>query len=248
MPSNPLKGAGYFLDGFGLMLKPGARRWVLIPLLLNLLLFTALIYYGAQYFELLTTRFEQWLPDWLDWLRWLLWPLFLLTVLLVVFFGFTLVANLISSPFNGLLAEAVERHLRGDHAPSSGADGGWGTLLRGMGAALADEVGKQWYYLTRLLPVLLLFFIPLLNLAFPLVWFLFGAWMLALEYNDYPMGNHELRFKEQRQRLGRKRLMSLGFGGAALFAATLPGLNLLAVPAGVAGATAMWLREFQDAT
>ena len=45
------------------------------------------------------------LPGWLDWLRYILWPLFAVAAVLVTFFTFSLVANLVASPFNGLLAE-----------------------------------------------------------------------------------------------------------------------------------------------
>ena len=49
------------------------------------------------------------LGAWLDWLRYLLWPLFVLTAVLLVFYTFSLLTNLIAAPFNGLLAEAVEK-------------------------------------------------------------------------------------------------------------------------------------------
>ena len=110
MQGNPFAGAGYLLQGLGLILKPRLRRFVLVPLAVNVILFGGLIWYGAGQFEALL---DWLLPDWLDFLSWLLWPLFALTVLLVAFYGFTLVANLIAAPFNGLLAEKVEAYLGG---------------------------------------------------------------------------------------------------------------------------------------
>ena len=62
----------------------------------------------------------------------------------------------------------------------------------------------------------ILFLIPGINLAAPFLWGLFSAWMLAIEYADYPMANHMLRFPEQRKRLRRRRLLSWGFGGGSL--------------------------------
>lgn len=56
---------------------------------------------------------EQKLPNWLHWLDWLLWPIVVLALLIIVFYSFTLVANLIASPFNGILAEKAEAILTG---------------------------------------------------------------------------------------------------------------------------------------
>jgi len=95
-------------------------------------------------------------------------------------------------------------------------------------------------------PFLLLFLIPGINLIAPFTWLAFSAWMLAVEYADYPMGNHGLRSDEQKQRLGNKRLLSLGFGGAVTVATMIPVVNFLVMPAAVAGATAMWVKQFKD--
>ena len=117
-------GAGYVLAGSKLVAKPGLRRFVLIPLLINVLLFAVGIVYAIHLFG---TVIQGWLPEWLRWLDWLLWPLFGIIVFGVVFFGFSLVANLIAAPFNGRLAQAVETHLRGESVP---AQAGWRTACR----------------------------------------------------------------------------------------------------------------------
>ena len=234
MQGNPFAGAGYLLQGLGLILKPRLRRFVLVPLAVNVILFGGLIWYGAGQFEALL---DWLLPDWLDFLSWLLWPLFALTVLLVAFYGFTLVANLIAAPFNGLLAEKVEAYLGG--APADSASG-WGDLLRGVPAALGSELRKLMYFALRAVPLLILFLIPGLNLLAPLLWLAFSAWFLALEYADFPMANHGLGFKEQHRRLKQQRLTSLGFGAAATLLTLIPVVNFVAVPAAVAGATAFW--------
>ena len=65
--------------------------------------------------------------------------------------------------------------------------------------------------------------------------------MLALQYTDYPMGNHELFVKEELILLRKHRGRSLGFGGAVTLMATIPVINFLAMPAAVAGGTAFWV-------
>ena len=239
MQVEAIRGAGYFVRGIRLIGRRGVRRYVAIPLLINAFLFAGLIYFGASQFGL----FLEWLlPDWIDWLQWILWPIFGLTCLLIVFFSFALVANLVAAPFNGLLAEAVERSLTGmDSIDDLGGTRFAEELWRG----LASEVRKLTYALLRAIPALLLFLIPGINVIAPFVWMAFSAWMLAVEYADYPMGNHGIAFPEQRKRLANRRLLSLGFGGTVMLALIVPLLNFVVIPAAVAGATAMWVEQLR---
>jgi len=239
-----IKGVGYLREGLRLMRTPGLRRYVAVPLLVSIVLFSAAILAGIHWLEVLLGWLLGWLPQWLDWLQYLLWPLFALTGVLLVFYTFSLLTNLVAAPFNGLLAEAVERHLDGRTMQDAG---GWKALLADIVPSLVSELRKLLYIGLRALPLALLFLIPPVNLAAPFLWALFSAWMLAMEYMDYPMGNHRLRFAEQRKRLRGRRLLGLGFGGASLLLTMIPVVNFLAMPASVAGATAMWVREFKPA-
>ncbi len=238
MSGNPFRGAFYLVHGLRLIARSGIRRFVLIPLLVNTILFGLLIWYGASQFNQLI---DWLLPEWLDWLAWILWPLFAVTGLLVAFYTFTLAANLIAAPFNGLLAEAVEKKLRGGVPTAGPSSRGWGAEIAG---ALGSELKKLRYFLARAVPLLILFLIPGLNIAAPLLWLIFTVWMLALEYADFPMGNHGLPFADQRARLRQRGLTVLGFGAATLLLTLIPFLNFIAVPAGVAGATVLWVEEF----
>jgi len=76
--------------------------------------------------------------------------------------------------------------------------------------------------------------------------FLYTAWMLTLEYSDYPMGNHGLGFREMRARLHRKRALGLGFGAATAGLIMVPMVNFILMPSAVAGATAMWVDELSS--
>lgn len=240
MKDSPVKGAGYLVRGLRLIVQPGLRRFVLIPLSINTALFALLGWYLYRQLD----AFIDWLlPTWLGWLNWLLWPIFGLTALLIAFYTFTLTANLIAAPFNGLLAEKVEAHLAGGDVEAAG---GWSKLLRDFLPALLGELRKLAYLMLRAVPLLALFLIPGVNLIAPFLWLLFSAWALALEYADYPMGNHRLAFPQQIRRLRERRLTALGFGGATLLLSLVPVLNFVAVPAGVAGATAMWVEQWRS--
>ena len=238
--NNPVSGAGYFLRGFALVTRPGIRVYVVAPLLINVVVFAALLYFGATW---LVEFARDMLPGWLDFLAWILVPAFVLAALMAGFYTFNLVANLIAAPFNGLLAAAVERHLTGRSPPNAG--GGWRALLAELGVAFVSEVRKLSYVAVRSLPPLVLFLIPGINVVAPIVWMALGAWMLAVTYADYPMANHGIGFDELRARLRDRRLLSLGFGGAAMAALAVPVLNFLVIPCAVAGATAMWVEQLE---
>lgn len=240
MSSPALSGPHYLGEGLKLVLSPGLRLFVLLPLTINLLLFVGLISVAVQQFGGWVDTFMPNLPDWLSFLEYVLWPLFVLLVLLVMFFSFTLLANIIAAPFNGFLAEKVEVVLRGrdDFPPFS-----WTELAAMVPRTLGRELRKLAYFLPRALPLLILTFVPVLNLVAAPLWILFGVWMMAVQYIDYPCDNNKVSWDEMLAWLREKRWQSLGFGGATYLALMIPVVNILVMPAAVAGATLFWVRE-----
>jgi len=232
--NNPICGARYLIRGLRLLLQPGLRRYVMLPLLINILVFSLLIWVGISQFNILL---DWMLPQdsWLAYLEFLLWPLFAVAAVLVTFYSFTILANLFAAPFNGILAEKVELLITGK-VPAHVEQG----LMQSIWPSLRSELVKLVYFLMRALPLLLLFVIPGVNLIAPIFWFLFGIWYLALEYADYPMANNGLAFSDQRAEMKQVRLAALGFGGSLTLLMMVPILNFAAMPAAVAGATAMW--------
>ena len=231
-------GAGYLIEGFSLLRKPGLRRFVVMPLLINILLFGGLIGWAYGWVDGASRVMIAGLPDWLHWLRYIVVPVFVLTSLVVIFYGFSILANLIAAPFNGLLAEAVECYLTGKSLP-----GDWRQLLRDILPSIMSEFRKLFYFALRAVPLLLLLLVPLVNVVVSVLWVLFSAWMMTVQYMDYPMANHQLFFKEQRARLRKRPLLAWSFGGLVMLCTLLPVLNFIVMPAAVAGATAIWVRE-----
>ncbi len=241
MNKNPFAGAGYVLQGLKLLFRPGLKRYLIIPVLINILVFSLVGWLGYSQFAQFLDRF---LPSssWLHYFRWLLWPLVALSFLLIVFYTFTAIANLLAAPFNGMLAEKVEYSLTGKSPPNP-----YPSITAAVLPALFSEFRKLLYFLLRALPLLLLFLIPGLQIAAPFLWLAFSAWYLSLEYMDYPMGNHGLGFKDQLRQLKKSRLTALGFGAGVTLLMMIPILNFAAMPAAVAGATALWCRQRETA-
>lgn len=232
MISDFMTGARHAFGGFKWLLRPKVRAHALLPLLINAAIFSGGFYVGAMQFQALMNAL---LPDW-EWLRWLLWPLFGVGALLILTYGFLVVASVVSSPFNGPLAAAVTRHLAGEADTSGRAPS--------VMVALMDELKRLAYFIGRAFPILLLFIVPGVNLIAPVVWTLLTGWLLAMEFFAYPWGNRGIDFKEQRRLLGERRAMSLGFGLGVLLLAAIPVVNLVALPAAVAGAAELeWRRR-----
>jgi CysZ protein len=240
MQAPVLSGPQYLREGLKLVLSPNLRLFVLLPLAINLLLFGGMIYFAGHQFGLWLDALMPTLPDWLSFLSYILWPLFVALLVLMVFFTFTLVANIIAAPFNGFLAEKVEVVVRGeDNFPAFS----WGELVAMVPRTFGREMRKLGYFLPRAIALFILSFIPVVNVIAAPLWLIFGVWMMAIQYIDYPADNNKMSWQDMIAWLRQKRWQSLGFGGITYLALMVPVVNVLMMPAAVAGATLFWVRE-----
>jgi len=238
MLSGFFSGIGYVFKGLSLITQKGIRPFVVIPLLVNIGVFTLAILLAKSQFDVLMTRMLAWLPSWLSWVEWLLWPIFAILILIAVFYSFTIIANLIASPFNALLAERVEQKLNGQAITEVS---GFKAIVKNSGKAIASEVSKVMYSLKWLPMLLIITLIPGLNIIAPFAWAVYGAWMLSLQYTDFAMGNHQLFVKDELPLLRKNRSASLGFGGILTVMMMIPVINFFVMPVGVAGGAAFWV-------
>ncbi|PAU77326.1 sulfate transporter CysZ [Halomonas salipaludis] len=225
--------------GTRLVYSPGLRRYVFVPLAVNLLVYAAMLYYVLSHFGGWLAGWMAMVPGWLAWLEWLIWPLFVVTLVLMVFFTFTLITHLIAAPFYGFLAARVEV-VACQRQPLD--DRG---LLRTGVDALGRELVKLAYILPRLTLLLVISWIPALNVLAPLLWAAFSAWVMAITYLDYPMDNNKVTFADMRRRLRARPWPTLSYGGLVTLITWLPLANLLLLPGAVAGAVLMWDRHYR---
>lgn len=222
--------------GLELLLTRGIRKFVIMPLLINLSLYSLFAWVGYSYFD----NFINWLlpeDSWLSFLEWILWPLFALSYLVLTFYSFTVLANILAAPFNGLLAEKIEQQLTGKLPPKLG-----GSLIKDLIPSMMREINKLSYFLTRAVPILILMIIPGVNVLGTLLWLFFGFWFLTIEYADYTMENHGIHPREQRRKLKAKPLQSLAFGAGVSLLMIIPILSFAAMPASVAAGTLYWVK------
>ena len=184
-----LGGAHYFLTGVRMLNQRGLRRYVVIPLMINIILFAGMLYLGVHYFSYLTAWIETLLPTWLHWLNGVLWVLFVISSLIVITYTFTVFANLVGAPFNGFLSETVEKQLTGAKEIT---EGGWAVIYKDIPRSIKRQLQFIVYYIPRAILALVLFFIPGVQVAAGPLWFLFNGWMMTVQYMDYPMDNTKM--------------------------------------------------------
>jgi CysZ protein len=230
------RGVRAFFDGARLARAPGLRRYTWMPLLVSFVVIVAGLTVGLGYLGELAAALTAQLPDWLGFLTAILVPLLYLLGILVGAWLFALLAVLVASPFLGDLSIAVERLASGsgpEQVPSL-----WASVVGSVGR----ELRKLGYYLPRLIVVFLLTLIPVVNAVAPVLWFVFGAWIMAIQFCDYPSENRGRPFRHTLALLQRNRASALGYGSCATVAMAIPLANLLLIPAAVAGGTLLWQR------
>lgn len=228
----------YFFKGVKMLNMPGLRRFVVIPFIINIILFALLFYLGIHYFSVFTDWIDSFLPTWLQWLNWLLWVLFVISAVIIVSYTFTIIANLIGAPFNGFLSEKVEIMVTGVEQVT---EGGWSIIYKDIPRSIKRQLHFMAYYIPLAVIGLVLFFIPIIQIIAGPLWFLFNGWMMTIQYMDYPMDNHRISFRDMRNLLSQKRVANLSFGSIVMFVTMIPIVNFIVMPAAVIGATLMWI-------
>ena len=213
------RGSHALAQGFRLLGKPEIRIYAVIPLLINLILFGALVWYGISSFNSLVEWMMSFVPGFLDFLEWFIWLFFGALAALTVFFTFTPVANIVAAPFNALMSEKIEELLTGESIAGNSS------FSQMAVASISSQFLKLVYIVLWALGLFLFSLIPVINLAAPILWVVFGSWLLSLEYLDYPMGNSDIAFSEQKSRLQQRRGLALGFGGAVMIMTSIPVVN-----------------------
>jgi len=255
MNHQPLQGAQYLSKGLGLIWKPGIKRFVFIPLLINFILLTLATIYAFNLISDWYSSLPGWLetqissPHWyirwpaegLEWLvtslDWLLWPIIVIAVFILVFFSFGLLANWIAAPFNGLLSEAVETHLTG--TANDAESFSWTLFVKDIPRLIGREWRKLAYFIPRAFVCLILLLTPISPLV-PIIWFIFNGWMLAIQYVDYPQDNHRQSFNQTLELLRQNRGAAYSFGLLVMLFTMIPVINIMLMPIAVAGATNFW--------
>jgi len=69
---------------------------------------------------------------------------------------------------------------------------------------------------------------------------------MCIQYVDYPADNDGVNFRKTIEKLKTRRTQSLIFGSLVTVLIGIPLLNLIVMPAAVAGATLFWHDQLSD--
>ena len=233
-------GFHYFIYGWRLLLQRQFMPFVIFPIIINTVLMIGLVW---AFFANITGWLDMLLPSWLEWISFVLVPLIFLLLLVGFYFAFTTLANFVAAPFNALLAEKVELQLTNQPLGDTSFIG----MLKDIPRMLKREWQKMMYSVPRLIAIFLLGFVPVLGQTIvPVIAFIFSAWMIAIQYCDYPFDNHKISFQRMRNALEQNKVMNYTFGSLVSLFTMIPFVNLVVMPVAVCGATAMWINEYRD--
>jgi len=151
----------------------------------------------------------------------------------------SLVTTLLAAPFNDALSEAVEEHVTG----RPGAPFSIAVVVRDTLRTVLLEIAKLALYVIVMGPLLLLsFVVPVLGQAVYAVFgFVFTAVYFSIDYIDWPASRRDRGLRARASVVRRNFWPMFGFGTGVWLFLIVPFVNLLFMPAAVAGGTLLFL-------
>ena len=229
----PFRGIAYFLR------RPALWKYFAAAFVINVVLFAVMIYlflhYRAELVDaLLPARWWGWLRAGLGWVL-------TVAVFVALLFLFTIVGNVLASPFLDAMTERILRELGETLPPSRGA-------LRALGRSLVNQTLKLLFFGAIQIALLLLHLIPVVGtILHPVLSALVGIAFLGFEYLDYPLDARHVPVPGRFAWLGRNLGAALGFGTVLFPVLLVPFVGYAALPLAVAGASLLAHRvDFPD--
>jgi len=229
-------GLGDVGRGFAVLnAHPRLWKWVIAPAIVSLVLLAAAVLGILHLVHPVVDWATAHLPSWLASVA---GPI--LTVVVVGALGFaglfvfTAVAGMVAGPFNELLSEHVEAELLGRPAPPFSLR----EFAHGAVLGIFHGLRRLVAALLSLVLVFALGFVPVVGTIAAIV---VGAWLAAsaASYDCYDavFGRRMMAYRDKLAYLARHRGRTLGLGLGVAGMLLVPGLNLIALGVGAAGAT-----------
>ncbi len=230
------RGLGDLGRGFRFLnAHPALWRWVLAPALVTLVLLIGAVIGVIRIAGPLVQWATSWLPDFLEGAAsWVMWILVVTGLSLGALLVFVAVVGIVAGPFCELLSEAIEERVTGRPGPPFSLGG----FLRGAAAGLLHGLRRL---LVSLASLVLLFVLGLVPVVGTIAAMLLGGWLAArasaYDCYDAVLSRRELAYADKLAYLARHRGRTLGLGAGVAGLLLIPGVNLVALGVGAAGAT-----------
>lgn len=216
--------------------RPRLWVWTALPAVITLAILAGVAWLGLSVLDTPVERLVAPLPDAIEgWVAQILDVLLIALVVIAGYFVFFAVATVLAAPFNEMLSESLEVELTGVEPPGFSAL----TFVRDLFVGIAHAGRRTGGYLAAVSAV---FFIGMLiPVVGPLIATAATAWLTARaaawDAMDAVFARKGASYDDKRAVLRRHRRRWLGLGAAIALLLLVPGLNLVALSAGAAGAT-----------
>ena len=219
----PFHGIAYFLR------RPPLWKYFLAAFAINVVLFAVLAWLFVQHRAELVDLI---LPArWWGWLRGGLGWLLSLVIAVAGLFLFTIVGNILASPFLDAMTQRILRDLGETLPPPRGA-------MRALGRSVVNQVLKLVFFGGIQVALLLFHLVPGVgSVLHPILSSFVGILFLGFEYLDYPLDARHLSVPARFAWLGRHLGDALGFGAVLFPVLLVPFLGYACLPLAVAGAS-----------
>lgn len=160
-------------------------------------------------------------------------------LLAVAYLSMLLIGSLVASPFNDMLSQETERILKGEVTDDSesGFRGQADALLRSLVMSLLILAMQAVSSIT----LGLLGLIPGLGLITGPLAIGISAYLISVEYSDFPLERRRYSFKEKFKIVWKFNPVTVGFGAGTAILLWVPLLNFFTMPLAVIGGTAVGL-------
>jgi CysZ protein len=255
-PIGFVRGLSYALRGmrFVYFQHPELARYWVFPILITGVALLAVFYGAGSYYDDLGdavwslfpqswTEATGWIGGMLSALHWLI-ELIAGMVLALLGLVFVLVlSSVVAAPFNDALSEAVEHISTGGSAPPFSVR----QMLVDVVRTIRLELLKVLVYLAVVGPMFLAsLLIPGLGSLISLVGFVLTAVYLGIDYIDWPAARRNWSVGDRIAFTRRQLPAVAGFGMGVWVLLFIPLVNLLFMPAAVAGGTMLFLALAQE--
>ena len=222
--------------------NPRLIQYILIPFLINAIVFSGAVYLGLDFFG---STVVEYIPQGEAWywsvLYWFLWVVAVLLTAVLVFFSFTVVGNLLASPFNDLLSERTEEVLsnRVNNETFS-----LGRFFRDALQTILMEAKKMWVFVVIMVFILPLNLLPGVgNSIYTLLAVGLTLFFLCFEYLGFVLVRKHQFFREQKNYIFTRKFLMFGFSCGVMALLAIPFFQLFCIPLAVIGATRLWCEE-----
>ncbi len=222
--------------------NPRLILYIVIPFMINLVVFSGAVWLGLEFFG---STVVEYIPQGDRWywaiLSWLVWVLAVLLTAVLVFFSFTVVGNLLASPFNDLLSERTEEVLtrRRVDVPFT-----LGRFLSDATKTVLMEAKKMAIFVVVMLLILPLNLLPGIgNVIYTVLAVSLTLFFLCFEYLSFVMVRKQQFFGAQQRYIFARKFLMFGFGCGVMALLAIPFMQMLCIPLAVIGATSLWCED-----